>query len=94
MYSGCYKQLAAQEYISKAESSRVIEKVLAYAQEPGADVIADLKEPFNKLSEILSRYFEGIRKVEQTIRSWEVNIHSNYSTKGRQQERFQTAQNR
>lgn len=82
MYSGRYKQLAAQEYISEAESDRVIDELLSYEQELGADFVADLKEPLNQLREILSRYFADIREVEQTIRSWEVNIHANYSTRG------------
>ena len=82
MYSGRYKQLAAQEYISEEESDRVIDSLLAYEQELGKDFIADLKEPLNKLRNILTRYFEDIRETEQTIRSWEVNIHANYSTRG------------
>ena len=82
MYNGRFEQISNQEYISEAESDRVIDELLSYEQELGADFVADLKEPLNQLREILSRYFADIREVEQTIRSWEVNIHANYSTRG------------
>ena len=41
MYSGRYKQLAAQEYISEAESDRVIDELLPYEQDLGADFVVE-----------------------------------------------------
>ena len=82
MYDGRYKQISQQEYISEAESDRVIDGLLDYEAQLEQDFIADLKEPLNKLRSILAAYFDAVRETEITIRTWETTIHANYSTRG------------
>lgn len=82
MYNGKYKQISAQRYISESESDRVIDNLLAYEKQLEQDFIADLKEPICTLREILKNYFDSIQETEQTIRTWETQIHANYSTRG------------
>lgn len=82
MYSGRYKQISQQEYISEEESDKVIDELLDYERELDAKLTEDIKEPLERLQEILRKYFELIDEAERTIRTWETTIHANYTSRG------------
>lgn len=82
MYSGRYKQIKEQKYISESESDKVINNLLSYEKELDQDFINEIKEPLNELKQILANYFGAVQETEKTIRRWERQIHANYSTRG------------
>lgn len=82
MYSGRYKQIKEQKYISELESDKVIDDLLVYEKELEKGFIEDIKEPIEQLRVILSDYFGAVQEAEKTIRTWETQIHANYSTRG------------
>ena len=83
MYNGKYKQISAQRYISEAESDKVIDDLLVYEKELDKDFINEIKEPLNELRQILAKYFGAVQETEKTIRTWERQIHANYSSRGK-----------
>lgn len=83
MYSGRYKQIKEQKYISELESDKVIDDLLVYEKELDKGFIEDIKEPIEQLRVILSDYFGAVQEAEKTIRRWERQIHANYSTRGK-----------
>lgn len=83
MYSGKYRQLSNQEYISEEESDKVIDSLLAYEDTLTEDFKAAIKEPLEQLEKIQKAYSEAVEETEKTIRTWEENIHANYSTRGK-----------
>lgn len=82
MYSGKYAQISKQEYISEADSDKVIDSLLAYENELAAGFKAAVAEPLKKLDELQRTYFDAVEDVEQTIRAWTDNIHANYRSAG------------
>jgi len=82
MYSGKYNQISKQEYISEAESDKVIDSLLAYEDELAAGFKAAVAEPLKKLDELQKAYADAVEDVEQTIRAWTSNIHANYRNNG------------
>ena len=82
MYAGRYKQISQQEYISEEESDKVIDSLLDYEKELDEQFVVDIKEPLERLLEIVRNYKAAIKDTEMTIRSWETNIHANYTSRG------------
>lgn len=82
MYGGRYDQISKQEYISEAESDKVIDSLLAYEDELAAGFKAAVAEPLKKLDELQKAYVDAVEDVEQTIRAWTSNIHANYRNNG------------
>jgi hypothetical protein len=82
MYTGKYNQISKQEYISEAESDKVIDSLLAYEDELAAGFKASVAEPLKKLDELQKAYADAVEDVEQTIRAWTGNIHANYRNTG------------
>ena len=85
MYSGRYKQISQQEYISEEESDKVIDKLLEYSRQIDIQFKEDIKTPLKELKEIIEKYYQDINETEATIRKWEATIHANYSYRGRSQ---------
>lgn len=82
MYTGKYNQIKQQEYISEAESDKVIDSLLAYEDELAAGFKAAVAEPLKKLDELQKAYADAVEDAEQTIRAWTGNIHANYRNNG------------
>ena len=82
MYSGRYKQISQQEYISEEESDKVIDSLLAYENELRASFLADIKEPLQILREKVNTYFDDVSETERVIKAWEGTIHANYRARG------------
>ncbi len=82
MYSGKYDQISKQEYISEADSDKVIDSLLAYEEELAAGFKAAVAEPLKKLDELQRNYFDAVADTENTIGAWTTNIHANYRSEG------------
>lgn len=83
MYAGRYKQIEAQEYISEADSDKVVDSLLEYEDRLTEDFKAALVEPLKALAELLENYSEAVKDTEQALVDWQQNIHANYNTRGR-----------
>lgn len=83
MYSWHARQLKQQEYISEAESDRVIDSLLAYEDGLTEDFKAAMAEPINRLAELYADYTAAISDAEQTLTAWQQDVHANYRTWGR-----------
>ena len=82
MYSGRYKQIAAQEYISETESDKVIDSLLEFQKETESRFKADLAEYLRKLAQMAAEYQTTVDGIEQTIVAWTRDIHTNYNSRG------------
>lgn len=82
MYTGRYNQIKQQEYISEAESDKVIDSLLAYEDALAADFKAAAADPLKKLAELHKAYRDEVRETEQALTEWQQNIHANYNTRG------------
>lgn len=82
MYRERYKQIAEQEYISEAESDKVIDSLLAYEDQLEADFKEASAEILRKLNDLLNEYLGAVQDTEQTLTAWQEDIHANYNTRG------------
>lgn len=82
MYNGRFKQIQAQEYISEADSDKVINDLLAYEDKLAADFKEATAEPLKQLAKIHKEYLAEVKDTERTITAWQKDIHANYSTRG------------
>lgn len=82
MYTGKYNQISKQEYISEAESDKVIDSLLAYEDELAAGFKAALTEKLQDLEQLHREYSDTVRDAEQTILTWTTTIHSNHRSRG------------
>ena len=78
MYRDKYDQINKQEYISEADSDKVIDSLLAYEDELAADFKAAIAEPLRILDNLQRTYLDAIADTEQTIKAWTDSIHANY----------------
>lgn len=83
MYSGRYTQISQQEYISEAESDKVIDGLLAYEDQLAEDFKAAVADPLKKLAEMCNAYRAAVAATERTLTEWQQDIHANYNTRGR-----------
>ena len=83
MYAGRYKQIEAQEYISEADSDKVVDSLLEYEDRLTEDFKAALVEHLKVLAELLENYSEAVKDTEQALVDWQQNIHLNYNSRGR-----------
>ncbi len=82
MYAGKYKQITAQEYISEAESDKVIDRLLAYEDELAEGFKKKAAEALKALADMVQEYKDEVAEAEQTIGTWTATIRANYSTRG------------
>lgn len=82
MYDGRYDQIRKQEYISEAESDKVIDSLLAYEMQLEVEFKEAVGERLRELSKILEDYRTEVQATEDTISAWCRNIHANYNTRG------------
>ena len=82
MYTSKYNQISKQEYISEAESDKVIDGLLEYEKQLAEDFRAAVAEPLKALATILQNYQHEVSDTEATITAWGANIHANYNTRG------------
>ena len=82
MYNGRYEQISKQEYISEAESDSVVDSLLEYEKQLAEDFKAAAAVHLKKLAELLKDYKAAVRDTEDTLTSWQRDIHANYNTRG------------
>lgn len=82
MYNGRYEQIKQQEYISEADSDKVVDSLLAYENQLAADFKAAAAVHLKKLAELLKDYKAAVQDTENTLTSWQRDIHANYNTRG------------
>lgn len=82
MYTGRYKQLEAQEYISEAESDKVIDSLLQYEKDLAADFKERAAAIIFSLQDLAEEYGAAVKDTEDTLGVWTSSIHANYSTRG------------
>ncbi len=82
MYNGRYKQIQQQEYISEADSDKVVDSLLEYEKTLAEDFKAAAAVHLKKLAELLKDYREAVKDTEWTLTSWQRDIHANYNTRG------------
>lgn len=82
MYTARYDQLKAKEYISEAESDKVIDSLLEYERELEADFKAAMVAPLQKLAKLHADYVAAVNDAENTMAAWQQDIHVNYRTRG------------
>lgn len=82
MYSDSYEQIRKQEYITEAESDKVINSLLEYEEKTAAAFKKDAQKVIDKLADLLQAYQAETRDTESTIAAWTQHIHANYSTRG------------
>lgn len=83
MYNGRYAQILGQEYISEAESDKVIDSLLAYDREVVAGFEKDLAEHLLAIKSLLDSFNAEEARTLNTITLWQESIHKNYRTLGR-----------
>ena len=83
MYESKFNQLKQQEYITEAESDKVVDSLLEYEKTLTEEFKAAVADPLKKLYEALHTYRAAVNDTESTIRAWGINIHANYNTRGR-----------
>lgn len=82
MYNGRYNQIKQQEYISEADSDKVVDSLLAYEGTLAEDFKAAVAEHLKALAGLLKDYRDAVADTENTLTSWQQDIHANYSTRG------------
>lgn len=82
MYNGRYEQIKQQEYISEAESDSVVDSLLEYEKTLAEDFKAAAAVHLKKLAELLKDYKAAVKDTEDTLTSWQRDIHANYNTRG------------
>lgn len=82
MYSGRYNQIKQQEYISEAESDKVIDSLLVYEEQAAETFKKDLAEQLKQINKIYADYKNTVRETEETIDAWQRDIHANYNSRG------------
>lgn len=82
MYSSKYKQISQQEYISEADSDKVIDSLLEYENKLAGDFNHAISIHLSELRTILLEYVNEVEKVENTITAWTEKIHANYRSAG------------
>lgn len=82
MYSGRYRQIAQQEYVSEDESDKVIARLLQYEEQLETDFKAAIAEPLKALDKLQQDYIAEVRATENTILKWTSEIHANYKSEG------------
>ena len=85
MYNGRYNQIKQQEYISEADSDKVVDSLLAYEGTLAEDFKAAVAEHLKALAGLLKDYKDAVRDTEVTLTNWQRDIHANYNTRGSSQ---------
>lgn len=82
MYTARYTQLKDQEYISEAESDKVIDSLLAFEVDLEKDFKAALVGQLKQLAKLRADYVAAVRDAEDTLTAWQKDIHANYRMRG------------
>lgn len=81
MYSARYKQLEEKEFMTEAESDKVINSILDYEKQLDAEFMKLIARPADKIRDLLAEYRARINEAEHTISNWTHSIHANYISK-------------
>lgn len=82
MYTARLKLIRDGEYISEAESDAVIDRLLAYEEQINDRFLADIAGPIESLKNIYSAYAAEVTGTEETLSTWQREIHANYNSRG------------
>ena len=82
MYNGRYAQIQQKEYISEAESDKVIDSLLGYEDELADNFKTAVSVPLKQLAKLYKEYMEAVQDTERTLDAWQRNIHANYRSMG------------
>ena len=82
MYNGRYAQILGQEYISEAESDKVIDSLLAYDRELAVDFEKALAEHLLAIKSLAEDFNTEEARLRNTLTLWQESIHKNYRTLG------------
>lgn len=78
MYQGKFKQIQQQEYVTEEQSDKVIADLLEYEEALADEFKQQMQEHIEALERIHREYTTAIRETEETIKTWEREIHANY----------------
>lgn len=78
MYSDKYQQIRKQEYISDAESEKVIADLLEHENSLAESFKEAIAEHNNELIRLYTQYRAAVADAEAVIESWTTEIHANY----------------
>lgn len=82
MYTERYKQIQQQELISEADSDSIVNDLLFYEEDLAENFRRALFPKLQELKTILWDYRDEVEKIENTLHTWETEIHANYTTRG------------
>ena len=75
--SDCHLSACCEE-----DSDKVVDSLLAYEAQLAADFKAAAAVHLKKLAELLKDYKAEVQDTENTLTSWQRDIHANYNTRG------------
>ena len=78
MYAAKYEQIRNQEYISDADSEKVISDLIEHEQMLEREFKKAIAEHNAELSRLHSQYRQAVQDAENVISDWTENIHANY----------------
>ena len=78
MYAARHEQILKQEYISEADSDKVIDSLLEYEDTLASEFEASIAKPLDDLKRLLTKYQQDVAAVEEAIVDWTQNVHRNY----------------
>ena len=82
MYTDRYTQIQQQELISEADSDKIVDSLLFYEEDLAEDFRRAIFPKLQELKKILWDYKDDVERTEDTLRTWEAEIHANYNTRG------------
>ena len=82
MYEERYNQIKRQEYISEANSDKVIDSLLEYEKTLEQDFVAAIRPHIKELAKLHKEYKNAVADTEATITTWTKEIHANYNSRG------------
>lgn len=82
MYSARYQQLQEKEFVSEAESNRVIDSLLSYEDELKEEYSKAMEKPLKAMKKLHDEYYARIAEAETAIIRWTHEIHANYRNEG------------
>ena len=81
MYTKRYEMLLHNDYVSEEESDGVFQSIDDYEREIAIEFYDKVKPIYEQLREILSEYEGKVYEAEETLKTWENDIHANYRSK-------------
>lgn len=71
-------QIQQEKLIPENESDAVIDSLLKYESDLESGLTEAVKEPLNRLNELVNNYLSEVKETEECIKDWTTDIHKNY----------------